>query len=49
MKETGDMLRKHCRVFYGVDSSSQREEEQKVKVEKKKPGFDIIENLFVEG
>ena len=21
MKETGDMLRKHCRVFYGVDSS----------------------------
>ena len=22
MKETGDMLRKHCRVFYGVDSTT---------------------------
>ena len=21
MKESGDMLRKHCRVFYGVDST----------------------------
>ena len=22
MKETRDMLRKHCRVFYGVDSTA---------------------------
>ena len=28
MKETGDMLRKHCRVFYGVDSSNQLTREQ---------------------